>query len=91
MRRSNFPLRLPQSLLEEARKAAQGERVALNQLISIAVAEKISVLRTEEFFRERARRANLTGALRVLDRAGSEPPQEWDELPKRRRNRPMPA
>jgi hypothetical protein len=40
MRRSNFALRLQPSLLEELRKAAESEGVALNQLINVAVAEK---------------------------------------------------
>jgi hypothetical protein len=45
-------------LLEELRKAAELEGVALNQLINVAVAEKVSALRTEEYFRERGRRAD---------------------------------
>jgi hypothetical protein len=53
MRRSNFALRLPPSLLEELRKAAELEGVALNKLIKVAVPEKVSALRTEEYFRER--------------------------------------
>lgn len=83
MRRSNFPLRLPSSLLEEARKTAESEGVALNQLVSIAVAEKIATLRTDDFFRERARRANVERALQLLDKAGTEPPPSGDELPEK--------
>lgn len=81
MRRSNFPLRLAASLLEEVRKVAKSEGIAVNQLINVAVAEKLSALRTEDFFRLRAKRANLPEALRILDRAGTEPPREGDELP----------
>lgn len=55
--------------------------MALNQLINIAVAEKISVLRTEDFFRERTRRANVQKALRILDKAGTEDPRPGDEMP----------
>jgi hypothetical protein len=47
MRKSNFALRLQPSLLEEARRLAQAEGVALNQLINVAVAEKLSALRTK--------------------------------------------
>jgi hypothetical protein len=83
MRRSNFPLRLPSSLLEEARKTAESEGVALNQLVSIAVAEKIATLRTDDFFRERARRANVEKALQLLEKAGTEAPQPGDEMPEK--------
>jgi hypothetical protein len=83
MRRSNFPLRLPSSLLEEARKTAESEGVALNQLVSIAVAEKIATLRTDDFFRERARRADVKKALYLLDRTGTQEPQPGDGMPER--------
>jgi hypothetical protein len=83
MRKINFPLRLRPSLMEEARKAAESEGVALNQLINVAVAEKVSALRTEEYFQERIRRANRSETLRILDRAGKRnPPREGDELPR---------
>jgi hypothetical protein len=82
MRRSNFALRLQPSLMEEARKAAESEGVALNQLINVALAEKVSALRTEEYFQERIRRADRAETLRILDRAGrGSPPIKGDELP----------
>jgi hypothetical protein len=81
MRRSNFALRLQPSLLEE-RKAAELEGVALNQLINVAVAEKVSALRAEEYFRERGNRADRSETLRILERAGKgNSPVEGDELP----------
>jgi hypothetical protein len=55
MRRSNFALRLQPLLLDEARKVAEAEGVALNQFINGTVAEKLSALRTERYFQERAR------------------------------------
>ncbi len=70
MRRSNVALRLQTSLLEEARRVAGNEGVALNQLINVAVAEKLSALRTEDYFRERAARGNIGKAKQVLKRAG---------------------
>ena len=82
MRRSNFTLRLQPSLMEEARKEAESEGVALNELIHVALAEKVSALRTEEYFQERIRRADRAETLRILDRAGKgNPPLEGDELP----------
>ena len=82
MRKSNFALRLQPSLLEEARKLAEAEGVALNQFINVAVAEKLSALRTESYLGERARRADLDKALQILTRAGSgNEPMQGDELP----------
>ena len=82
MGRSNFALWLQPSLLGEARKLAESEGVALNQLINVAVAEKLSALRTESYFRERAERADIPAALDVLRRAGGDrEPDPGDELP----------
>lgn len=47
MRCSNVALRLLPSLMEQARQVAKEEGVPLNQLINVAVAEKLSALRTE--------------------------------------------
>ncbi|MBV8799196.1 MAG: toxin-antitoxin system HicB family antitoxin [Alphaproteobacteria bacterium] len=85
MRKSNFALRLQPSLLEEARKLAAAEGVALNQLINVAVAEKISALRTEDYIAKRAARANIPKALAILARAGtSSPAGKGDELARKR-------
>ncbi len=86
MRKSNFALRLQPSLLDEARKLAEQEGVALNQLINVAVAEKLSALRTETYIAERAARADIPGALRILKRAGrGRAPRKGDELPASKR------
>ena len=80
MRRSNFALRLQPALLEEARRLAESEGVALNQLINVAVAEKLSALRTEDYFRERAARASVRKAKEILKRAGKgKSPMPGDE------------
>lgn len=82
MKKSNFALRLQPSLMEEARKVAKAEGVAVNQLINVAVAEKVSALRTEDYFSERARLGDVRKALRILKRAGvGQPPVEGDALP----------
>ena len=83
MRRSNVALRLQPSLLEEARKVAQSEGVAVNQLINVAVAEKLSALRTDDYFRQMAAHGDAKKALKILSRAGvGNPPMPGDELPK---------
>ncbi len=81
MRKSNVALRLQTSLFEEAKRVAELEGVALNQLINVAVAEKLSALRTEDYFRDRANRANISKAKRILKRAGrGVPPIVGDEI-----------
>ena len=81
MRRSNVALRLQPSLLEEARKVAQSEGVAVNQLINVAVAEKLSALRTGDYFRQMAAHGDVKKALQILSRAGAgNPPMPGDEL-----------
>ena len=49
VRKSNVALRVQESLLEEARRVSEREGVALNQFINVAVAEKLSALRTEDY------------------------------------------
>ena len=81
MRRNNVALRLQTSLLEEAKRVAEAEGVALNQLINVAVAEKLSALRTDDYFRTRAARADLREAKTILRRAGKgNPPVPGDEI-----------
>ena len=87
MRKSNFALRLQPSLLEELRGVAQVEDTTLNQFINVAVAEKLAALRTEAYFRERAARADIPGALKTLERLGLEvtfrlPEKGWLHLTK---------
>ena len=82
MKKGRFVLRLRPSLMEEARKVAKAEGVAVNQLINVAVAEKVSALRTEEYFAERAAKGDIKKAFQVLKRAGKgNPPVPGDELP----------
>jgi len=81
MRTSNFALRLQPSLMDEARKLAESEGVALNQLINVAVAEKVSALRTEAYFTARASRADRAKTMAVLAKAGKgNPPVAGDEI-----------
>ena len=88
MKKSNFALRLQPSLMEEARRVARAEGVAMNQLINVAVAEKVSALRTEEYFAGRAAKGSVAQALRILKRAGvGHPPVAGDEVPTVQRSR----
>jgi hypothetical protein len=81
MTQANYALRLQASLKKEAERLAKAEGTTLNQFINVAVAEKIAALRTADFFRERAHRADIPAALALLERLGGrEPPRPGDEL-----------
>ena len=81
-KKSNFALRLQPALLEEVRKLASAEGVAVNQLIDVAVAEKLSALRTERYFAERVAGGDVSEARRILARTGvGRPPVREDEIP----------
>jgi hypothetical protein len=78
--KANYALRLQASLKREAERVAHAEGTTLNQFINVAVAEKLSALRTAEYFQERGGRADVGKAIELLDRAGDEVPREGDEV-----------
>jgi len=62
-------LRLPPSLLLEARMVAKSECVSLNQFITVCVAEKLSAIRAERSFQKRFLRVAPAGILQILEQA----------------------
>lgn len=83
MSESDFRLELRPNLVDEARKAADAEGMALDDFVNAALAEKLSAMRTAHYFAERGARADPVKALEILSRAGrGEPPMPGDELPR---------
>jgi hypothetical protein len=76
---SNYALRLPASLKRELEKVARDDGTSLNQFIVTAVAEKLSALRTADFFEERRARADVASALAIMERKRGEEPREGDD------------
>src|SRR3954452_12412384 len=56
MKRSSFSLRLLPSLLKAAQRIAERENCSVNQLVNVALAEKVAVL-DQERWDERKRKA----------------------------------
>lgn len=77
---SNFALRLPDTQHAYAKKMAQEDNASLNQFIVIAVAEKVSALNTENFFKERAARGNRERFLEIMDSVPDLPVRSGDEV-----------
>lgn len=78
--RSNFPLRLPDSVRRAAEAAANEDGVSLNQFINIAVAEKTAALAGARMMAERASRADRAAFDAVMEISGTEAPREGDEI-----------
>jgi hypothetical protein len=78
--KANYSLRLQPSLKAAAERFALAEGTSLNQFINVAVAEKLSALNTEAFFKNRAEAASRENFLAFLDGAGNEPPIDGDCL-----------
>ena len=81
---ANYALRLPDSLIEYVRKVAAEEHVSMNQFFVTAIAEKVSALKTEAYFRERRGRGDLADFDAWLDASPDVPPVEGDEVPEGR-------
>jgi hypothetical protein len=74
---STISLRLPDSLHKKARELAKREEISINQLITLALAEKISALTTQEYLEERAQRGSREKFEQALAKvAGVEPMEE---------------
>jgi predicted DNA-binding ribbon-helix-helix protein len=80
-------LRLPESIHRHIRDIAKAEGVSINQLISSAIAEKISAIMekisaimTEEYLQKRADRANTKDMEAVLNKVADRKPLKGDEL-----------
>lgn len=78
---ANYALRVPESLFAYARQVAEEEHVSMNQFFVTAIAEKVSALKTEAYFKERQARGELSAFDAWLSASPEEPPQPGDELP----------
>jgi hypothetical protein len=77
---STYPLRLPRSIKAAAENLARSEGISMNQFIATAVAEKLAVLSTADFFVKRAQRAKPDAIDKILNRQSGEPPRVGDEV-----------
>jgi len=77
---SALSLRLPNSLHERARDLARREGISINQLVSAALAEKMSALLTEEFLEARAQRGSRKRFDAALAQVPDVEPDDDDRL-----------
>ncbi len=73
-------IRIPDSLHKRAKELANQDNVSMNQFITLALAEKISALDTENYLEERALRGSKEKFLKVLEKVKDVKPEEYDRL-----------
>ncbi|OCB03094.1 hypothetical protein BBC27_09605 [Acidithiobacillus ferrivorans] len=77
---SNYALRVPESLLAYVRQMAAEEQVSMNQFFVTAIAEKVSALKTEAYFRERQASGDIAALDDWLVASPDRPPLKGDEV-----------
>lgn len=75
---STVSVRLPDSLHKRARELAKKEKTSINQLVSSALAEKISALDAQEYIELRAKRASKQKFKKALKKVKSGEPDLAD-------------
>jgi hypothetical protein len=75
---STISLRLPESLHKKVRELAKAEDVSINQLITTALAEKMSALMTVDYLQERAARGDRAKFDHAMSKVADVEPDEGD-------------
>lgn len=75
---STMSVRLPESIHARLRLLAKQEHVSLNQLITTALAEKLSALDTEQYLATRAKQASKSRYKKALRKVPDVDPAEHD-------------
>jgi predicted transcriptional regulator len=87
---ATLSVRLPDSLHRQLKNLAQKEHVSINQLISTAVAEKMSALMTEDYLAALAREGSREAFDRALAAVPDVEPDPWDRWNTDREERASP-
>jgi predicted transcriptional regulator len=75
---ATLSLRLPDSLHRHLKDLAEKEKVSINQLISTAVAEKMSALMTVDYLEALAQEGSREAFEAVLAKVPGAEPDPWD-------------
>jgi post-segregation antitoxin (ccd killing protein) len=77
---SALSIRLPDSLHKRIKQVAQRDNVSINQMITLAIAEKLSALETEDYLGNRASRASKNKFRKVLGKVSNRKPETKDKI-----------
>lgn len=77
---STMSLRLPDYLHNSIRDIADKENISVNQLVTTAIAEKVSALATERYLNDMAAKGSVQAFDAVMEQVKNRPPLPGDEL-----------
>ncbi len=77
---STMSLRLPDYLHNSIRDIADNQHISVNQLVTTAIAEKVSALATEKYLNDMAAKGSAQVFDTVMDKVKSRPPLPGDEI-----------
>jgi hypothetical protein len=86
---SALSIRLPESLHQRVRELSAREGISINQLITAALAEKMSAIMTADYLEARARRGTRKKFLAALAQVPDVEPEPRDRLPMEPSNKRM--
>jgi hypothetical protein len=76
---SAISLRLPNSIHARVRNLAKYDGVSVNQFITVALTEKLSVMNAAEYFEEKAKKGSREKYDKVLSKVSKREPLEYDK------------
>jgi predicted transcriptional regulator len=77
---SAISIRLPDSLHKRIKEVAQRDNVSINQMITLAIAEKLSALETEDYLENRASRSSKGKFRKALSKVQNRKPDPQDQI-----------
>lgn len=77
---STLSVRFPDTLHKKLKQLAKDEGVSMNQLINLAVSEKMSSLLTVDYLKERAKHGNRKEFEKIMEQVPDVPPEDYDKL-----------
>ena len=77
---STLSLRLPESLHKSARELAKKEKISVNQLITLALAEKVAAIGAQDYLENRAKRASEAKFDAAMDKVADAESPDYDRL-----------
>jgi hypothetical protein len=73
-------IKVPNSIFKKLQQLSKEEGISANQFVNSAIAEKISVLFTEEYMNNREKKASKEKYLKVLSKVKNNEPDDFDKI-----------